>query len=51
MSFVPTVMLLGEPEALALLKAPAPEMAFYAAWAMQTRHGPAAISINGPRFG
>ncbi len=32
-------------EARVLLTAPSPEMAFFAAWAMQKRHGPVAQRI------
>ncbi|MFO0628515.1 MAG: hypothetical protein U0325_23280 [Polyangiales bacterium] len=40
--FTPAVLHLGEREAQALLASPSPEMAVFAAWAMQTRRGPAA---------
>lgn len=40
----PRVILLGEAEAEALL-AGAPELAVFAAWAMQGRRGPAALSV------
>jgi len=43
--FAPAVLLLGEVEARVLLAAPSPQMAFFAAWAMQKRHGPAAQDI------
>ena len=43
--FAPAVLLLGEREAHALLTSAPPEMAVFAAWAMQTRHGPDAIEI------
>jgi hypothetical protein len=38
--FAPAVLLLGEREAYALLTSAPPEMAVFAAWAMQTRTGP-----------
>lgn len=44
-AFAPSVLHLGLAEARALLRAPAPETAFFAAWAIQTRHGPAAREI------
>jgi hypothetical protein len=45
LGFAPTVLHVGEPEAWVLLRAPSPEMAFFAAWAMQSRHGPDAMAI------
>ena len=41
----PVVVLLGEAEARALLATGRPELAFFAAWAMQSRHGTAAQQI------
>jgi hypothetical protein len=43
--FAPAVVLLGEREAYALLASPSPEMAVFAAWAMQARKGSAALEI------
>lgn len=45
LAFAPTVLQVGEPEAWSLLRAPSPEMAFFAAWAVQSRHGPDAMAI------
>jgi hypothetical protein len=45
LGFTPAVVHLGEVEAKALLAAERPELAFFAAWAMQERHGSAARMI------
>lgn len=45
LGFVPVVVQLGEAEAKILLMAERPELAFFAAWAMQERRGPAARKV------
>lgn len=45
LGFAPVVLHLGEEEARLLLAAERPELAFFAAWAMQGRHGPVAQEV------